>query len=68
MGVMGNADHVFLVDVEGSFELAASRGEAVQDKVLADTVDPLSSWGNAAGNEITTGTFTGSERSMNTIN
>ena len=41
MGVLGDADDVLLVDVKGPLELAGGRGEAVEDEVLAHTVDPL---------------------------
>ena len=41
MGVLGDPDDVLLVDVKGPLELAGGRGEAVEDEVLAHTVDPL---------------------------
>ena len=41
MWVLGDADDVLLVDVEGPLQLAGGRGEAVEDEVLAHAVDPL---------------------------
>ena len=40
--MLGDADDVLLVDVKGPLELAGGRGEAVEDEVLAHTVNPLS--------------------------
>ncbi len=48
MRMVANTDDVFLVDIQRSLQFAGGRGEAVEDKVLADAVDPLATWGNTA--------------------
>ena len=44
MWVLGDADHILLVYIEGSLQLASGGGEAVEDEVLPNAVDPFSSW------------------------
>ena len=44
MWVLGDADHILLVHIEGSLQLASGGGEAVEDEVLPNAVDPFSSW------------------------
>ena len=41
MRVLGDADHILLVHIEGPLQLARGRGEAVEDEVLPHAVDPL---------------------------
>ncbi len=57
MRMVANTDDVFLVDIERPLQFAGGRGEAVEDEVLADAVDPLAMRGNTARHEVTPGTF-----------
>ena len=57
MRMVANADDIFLVDVERPLEFAGGRGETVEDKVLADTVDPLAARGYTARYEVAPGPF-----------
>ncbi len=57
MRMVANADDILLVDVECPLKFAGGRGEAVEDKVFANTINPLTSWGNATRHKITSGPF-----------
>lgn len=41
VGVVGDADHVFLMDRQRSLQLAGDGAEAVKHKVFTHAVDPL---------------------------
>jgi len=57
MRMVANADDIFLVDVESPLQFAGGRGEAVEDKVFADTIDPLATRGHTARHEVTSQPF-----------
>ena len=57
MRMVANADDIFLVDIERPLEFAGGRGETVEDKVLADTIDPLAARGYTARYEVAPGPF-----------
>ena len=59
------ANHIFLVHVKGSLELASGRAEAVQDEVLPHAVDPLSPRGQCAAHKVSSFSFTRGEGSDN---
>ena len=63
MRVLGDANHVLLVHVEGPLQLACGCREAVEDEVLPHTVDPLSSWGQSAADEVSPRSLSRGERS-----
>ena len=65
MWVLGDADHILLVHIEGSLQLASGGGETVKDEVLPNAVDPFSSWGECAADEITSCSLSRGERSHN---
>ena len=65
MWVLGDADHILLVHIEGSLQLASGGGEAVEDEVLPNAVDPFSSWRECAADEITSCSLSRGERSHN---
>ena len=65
MWVLGDADHILLVHIEGSLQLASGGGEAVEDEVLPNAVDPFSSWWECAADEITSCSLSRGERSHN---
>ena len=53
MWVLGDADHILLVHVEGPLQLPRGGGEAVEDEVLPHAVDPLAPRRERAANEVT---------------
>ena len=63
MWVLGDADHILLVHIEGPLQLAGGGGEAVEDEVLPHAVDPLSSWGQSAADEVSPCSLSRGERS-----
>ena len=63
MWVLGDANHVLLVHVEGPLQLASGCREAVEDEVLSYAVDPLSSWGQSAADEVSPCSLSRGERS-----
>ena len=61
MWVLGDADHILLVHIEGSLQLASGSGEAVEDEVLAHTIHPLAPGGERAADEVPAVPLTGGE-------
>ena len=53
MWVLGDADHILLVHVEGPLQLPRGGGEAVEDEVLPHAVDPLAPRRERAADEVT---------------
>ena len=49
--------------IESPLQLASGGGEAVEDEVLPHTVDPLSSWGQSAADEVSPCSLSRGERS-----
>ena len=62
MRVMADPYHVLLMNVQGPFKFAGGRGEAVEDKVFADAVDPLPARRDAARYKVTAGPLARRER------
>ena len=65
MWVLGDADHILLMHIEGPLQLAGGGGEAVEDEVLPHTVDPLTPWRKRATDEVAPCSLSRGERSHN---
>ena len=65
MWVLGDADHILLVHIEGPLQLVSGGGEAVEDKVLTHAVDPLTPWRESATDEVAPCSLSRGERSHN---
>ena len=61
MWVLGDADHILLVHIEGPLQLPRGSGEAVKDEVLPHTIDPLAPGGEGAADEVAAVSLAGGE-------
>lgn len=65
MRVMGNANHILLMNCQSSLQFASDCAETVEHKVLPNTVDPFTAGGEGTADKVTTFSLTGAEASDN---
>lgn len=61
--VVCDSNHILLMNRQRSLQLASDCAEAVEHKVLPNTVDPLATRGQGTANKVTTLSFTRTEAS-----